>query len=694
MLDRLIKPTLRADPEFQSALIRSGIWVFAAAYIGLGGASEYYRVNAIYYLWLFGSYLVIFAGLLVSIIRRPGWEARRYFSVVVDISATSFAIFLTNEAISPFYLLYIWIFVSYGTRYGKNHLTSASILSFIAYSLVLTAMGEWQENPFEAFFFLLVLIVLPMYQYSLLARLHEARLEAERSNRAKSDFLSNMTHELRTPLSGIVGMSRLLGATALDREQRDYLGSISSSAEHLGTLVHDVLDVSKIEAGELLLHKQSFDLPKLIHGVCVALAPQAQAKGLELICWIDSGLPRQALGDPLRLRQILFNLVGNAVKFTQQGDILVYAHQAEGDAALAGAHLYLEVRDTGIGIPAHALDQVFDKFWQFDGSSTRQFGGTGLGTTIARDLVYLMGGEIGVHSEPGQGSTFWVRLPVLGDAEGVQTPVRQHGLAGLKALIFERNATSLAALVEACVARGMGCRTVGALDELESAVASDNGAERPDVILMADSPSGDGAVYLNTLFSRRLEVRLPVLFLGYNGRLPTMDSPLFHALAKPFTPEMLEQALMELMQPASASLQPIRVAPKQCAAQEDRVSVLVAEDNAINAKVLTALLQDAGCRVVVARDGQEAIEATEQESFALALVDLHMPRLDGMGFARAYRTREPEGVRMPIIALTVTDAPEKRRQCLDCGMDDLLTKPVEVEVLAQLVRRAASPALA
>ena len=203
MLDKIIKPELRAAPDFQSALIRLAIWLFAASFIGLGSASHYYKIIDAYYFWLFGGYLVVFGGLLVSVILRRSWAARRYFSLIVDISATSFTIFLTNEVLSPFFLLYIWIFISYGTRYGKDYLKAASFLSIAAFSLLMIPMDGWTTYTFEAVFMLLSLMLLPLYQHTLLQKLHDARAEAEHSNRAKSEFLSTMTHELRTPLSGL-----------------------------------------------------------------------------------------------------------------------------------------------------------------------------------------------------------------------------------------------------------------------------------------------------------------------------------------------------------------------------------------------------------------------------------------------------------------------------------------------------------
>ncbi|HEC17658.1 MAG TPA: response regulator [Sedimenticola sp.] len=690
MLDQIIKPQLRADPEFQSALIRLAIWLFAASFIGLGSVSHYYRVIDAYYFWLFGGYLVVFGGLLISVILRRGWAARRYFSLIVDVSATTFTIFLTNEVISPFFLLYIWIFISYGTRYGKNHLRAASLLSVAAFSLLLTLMGGWASHTFEAAFMLLSLLLLPLYQYSLLHRLHEARAEAERSNRAKSEFLSTMTHELRTPLSGIVGMTHLLEGTRLTPEQNDYVHSISTAAQHLGALVHDVLDMSKIESGKVELESAPFEIRPVVQGVCAALVSQAVDKGLELVCRVDRRLPREVLGDALRVRQILFNLVGNAIKFTNKGEVLVHARLAAPDEDVDRPHLYLEVEDTGIGIPEHALGSLFERFSQVDASTTRRFGGTGLGTSIARDLARLMGGEIGVRSSLGKGSVFWVKLPLLREGDGAGKPDCPYPLRGLTAAVFEPNAASLAAIVEACGEQGVQCRPVQTIGDFGGVISAAGEQGALDLAIIADSPRGQDLPRIGALVRGHLGQDLPLVYLGYSSRQPPGEKHHCARLSKPFLPEQLWEAMGRALsrQPGEDLPAPAGVDGAPAARDEDaRIHVLVAEDNEINAKVLHAILENNGYRVTVAKDGQEALELTEDMDFQMALVDLHMPRLDGLGFARAYRAREPEGVRMPMIALSVTAPEERKTECLEAGMDGFVVKPVAADMLVALVQR-------
>lgn len=689
---QLIKSDLRNNPEFQSALIRLLIWLFAATYIGLGGATDYYEVDHVYYFWLFGTYLLIFLGLLVSVLLRSVWEARRYFGLLVDISATSFSIFLTSEGISPFYLLYIWIFVSYGTRYGKRHLAAASALSVLAYSIVLLVMGEWQQHTFEAIFFLLLLLVLPLYQYSLLRRLHEAKLAAEDASKAKGEFLSAMTHELRTPLSGILGMAQLLESTRLAPEQDEYVDSILASAGHLGALIHDVLDVSKIEGGMLHLECYPLDFRRLVRGVCSGLSAQALDKELELICWVDSTLPETVKGDELRLRQIMFNLVGNAIKFTDQGEVQVRVRMATADQDIGQPHVCVEVKDTGIGIPEDKLDKVFDRFWQADLSSTRYHGGSGLGTTIAKDLVLLMGGVVGVQSTEGQGTTFWVKLPLLEVAHASSPLLKLPlDLEGRRVLVFETNATSMAAISDACDAVSVELQPITTISALSGAISEVGEGARADLALIADSPSGQDVERIAMLFKEYLGPRFPIVYLGYNSRRSAGRRCSCCQLSKPFTSDQLWRVLESALQlDSKEDCWTLEDPPEIISEDGDEVRVLLAEDNEINAKVISTLLADVGCLVTLAQDGQEALEIAQQKDFDIAFVDLHMPHMDGFEFTRSYRKTECPPRHLPIIALTVNSAEEKKAVCLEAGMDDFLNKPVESDVLLSMVEQYAA----
>jgi len=617
---------------------------------------------------------------------RAAWEARRYFSVFVDISATSCSIFLTNEVISPFFLLYIWIFISQGTRYGKVHLTVASLLSLAAYSLLLTIMNGWQEYTFEAFFLVLSLLVLPLYQHTLLQRLREARAEAERLNQVKSEFLSTMTHELRTPLSGIAGMVSLLQETPLAQDQKDYVDSISKSSKHLGALVDDVLDMAKIESGRIDLESNPVEIRALLQGACSSLMSQALSKKLELICQVDEQLPEMIRGDELRLRQILFNLLGNAIKFTHKGEVVLRAELRAADSDMDDPYLYLEVADTGIGIPEHALATLFDRFAQVDVSTTRRFGGTGLGTAIAQHLTYLMGGEIGVQSTVNKGSCFWVKLPLLRYGAEPQKP-QYPALDGLNVVIFETNATSLAMLVDACKEVGTQCRTARTVGGLRDAVSAATQQGRLDLVIIADSPQEQDFARIAATVRELSRHDLPILYLGYSLRQSLYSLPQKSLLMKPFVPSQLWfQMDQVLLLDQHDSFDAVERQSEPVAIEDRGIHVLIAEDNEINAKVLETILANNGFQVTVAKDGQAALELIENNQYQIALVDLHMPRLDGLGFIRSYRASEGDG-HMPVIALSVTLSEEMKRECLVAGMDEVATKPIMANDLLSLIQR-------
>lgn len=668
------------NPEFQSALVRLGLWFFGVFYIGLGAWTEYYAVDLSLYYLLFSIYLMFFVGVLISVYHWPVMPIRPYLTLVVDISAVSLAIFLTLEAISPFYLVYIWIFVSYGTRYGKVLLMAASIISVVAYNLVLISLDEWAKHTFEAFFFLLLLVVLPLYQYSLLRKLHQARQEAEQANKARGNFLATMTHELRTPLIGILGMTRLMQGTPLDAEQKEYLHSIQSSAQLLRALIGDILDFSKIDANKLELIDEPFDIRHLVHSVSSALANEAQEKHLDFFCWVDPRLPRMLRGDNLRLSQILFNLIGNAIKFTDQGSIILKIAFADADEHLAQSHVLIEVEDTGIGIPEDKQDKIFEMFWQLDASNSRRYGGTGLGTTVARDLSRRMGGDISVRSQVDVGSTFSVRLPLIKD-EGAAIPVIPPLLKDKSILIFETHEQSMKMHLQIVQELGMHAVPVISLNDITPYLD-----QRFDVVLICDSLAG---VPLSQVLSRVeiLEGQPTILLAGYRGRTVGVPSPVSRVLMKPLMADDLAEAIIDPLRERESQRESLSSTLGREVNESSGIQILLAEDNAIAAKVISTLLLQRGHSVHVVKDGQEALEAVAKTQYHLAFIDLRMPRMDGIEFTRRYRATESASHHLPIYALTANTAEDAMQKCLKEGMDGFLNKPVEPDQLDAIIER-------
>ncbi len=700
---------LRENPEFQSALVRIAIWSFAICYIGIGAATDAYEVNLDYYLTLFSGYLVLNLAILISVLIRGEWNARRYLSQIIDIVAVSLAIYLTGDPVSPFYLVYIWIFISAGTRYGRPHLAVAATSAVLSYSAVLMVLEVDAKHRLDVLFHLLVLVLLPLYQDSLLRKLRRARQAAERANKAKGHFLAHMTHELRTPLTGVLGMAQLLRDSPLDAEQKEHVDAIVGSANMLRALIGDILDLSKIDAQKLQLEATLFDLRGPMKEVCDLLQGQALTKGLEMVCDISPEVPERVRGDELRLRQILFNLIGNAVKFTEHGEVVVRAHIGEPIDTLPQRHLVIEVVDTGIGIPADKLSLIFDSFSQADDSTTRRYGGTGLGTTIARDLTELMGGSIEVSSEPGKGSRFRARLPLM-DRDGLPPPPTPDPvLQGRRALIYERDPAMRALITEICRDLGMigfDEYDIGRLAELVQAAGG------VDLLIVADTPDRVDLAAVVATFRRVLDAPVPALLLIYAARRADLGDTDFRYLTKPFLRHELAAAIRGAIAAETLALpaQPPSPSRSTPSAQADvnsppvptrstipsgpaaGVRVLVAEDNDIAAKVITKLLAKQGAEVSLATDGNQALRLalSDEHQFDLAFVDLRMPGLDGIGFTRALRKAEAgeqRKERRVVVALTANAAEDVKNQCLEAGMDAFLTKPVDPTALIEMVRR-------
>lgn len=665
----------RSDTEHEQALVRLAVgtvfffYLLPRALVEPGGMQG---INH-QFLWVMISFLAASLGIFTSIlVHNQGSVARRIIGSLLDSAAVTYFMTETDVYGAPLFLVYIWTTLGNGFRYGPAYLLCSLAFNVIGFGVVLAVSPFWSQFLGAGIGMMIGMTALSLYVLSLVKRMFDALNYAEAANVAKRRFISVVSHEMRTPLNAIIGMSDLLRETALNQDQTDMVQTMSASSRILLGLVEDVLDFSKIESGKLSIEHTDFDVHALINSTCRIIQPQAEGKGLVLQVSIMPEVPPALRGDPHHLRQVLINLVGNAVKFTEQGSVTVHVSllQELDDAV----RLKFSVRDTGIGISAEAQARIFDSFVQADQSTTRRFGGTGLGTTIAKQLVELMGGRMGLESAVGLGSTFWFELG-LQKQPGATAEAGAGELAGRRIMLFGFPAPHRQKLEEA-----LDSWRVETVFTDSAAAALALGDEALHSVLVY-STGNAGAQNL----ARSLgQLRVPLILCADSALWVDADPRAGHgfaaALLLPIERRMLFNVLHSVAAVEEASGTSSVVQLRDYFRRKDpsqRYRIVIADDSITNRQVIGKILERGGHAVTLLEDGEDALDALESAQFDLVILDRNMPGMGGIETLRAIRLMNLGQGRLPVIILSADVTAETREDCMNAGADAFLPKPVE-----------------
>ncbi len=686
----------RPDSEHEQALIRVAIAAglllyFIAIDIVVGEVTQGLVVA--------GAFLPLSLLIFAAILANPGVSRlRRIGATLLDTGMCTFCMAVSGETGAPLYVIYLWVTFGNGFRYGKPYLYHSLVWSAVGFGLVLAMNDYWVENRTLGIGLLVGMIVLGLYVAKLVTRVFDSLHRAEAANQAKRRFLSTVSHEMRTPLNAIVGMNDLLRDTNLNSEQAEMVKAMHEASQSMLKLIENVLDISKIEAGKVNIEETDFDLHSLINGTSGVLAPQAEIRGLQFRAHVMPEVPHALRGDPYHLRQVLYNLIGNGIKFTQSGSVtLSISSLGESEHAV---RLRFAIEDTGIGIAPEAQERIFESFVQADDSTTRRYGGTGLGTTISKQLVEMMGGQIGLNSTPGKGSLFWFELPFKKQMGG-QVPEASLRLNDIRIMLLGFVDSELQGLEQDLATWGARTGRAAGVEGAAARLAEAQSLGHPyHLVLVRESPQIEPNRILGRLRNSRSQKAPPtVLCTPGVSQIRSADAlagGFVAVLEMPFKTRLLFNVIHSATAVQGSQEGVISLSDYYAArdANRRRYQILVAEDNAVNQRVIVGILERAGHRVRVVDDGEQALDVLENERFDVVIMDLNMPELGGLDAARAYRFMDPEAIQVPIIMLSADVTSEAMKECEDAGIDAFLPKPIEarrlLDTIASLIAKRAT----
>lgn len=672
----------RPDSEHEQAILRIVIVGAIWGYMGLLAAPATPELSQ--HALLVSGLALFFLVAVIIFTCLAIWPApnvpRRIVGMVADTGGATFYMFLGEQYGASMIAVYLFVTFGNGFRFGRKHLFICQALSLIGLCSALFFVPFWETHRPIGVGLLVSLIILPLYVSTLLKRIHEARQRAEEANLAKTTFLANMSHEMRTPLNGIVGVADLLSTSSLTHHQAELVALLRNSVSVLRSLVDDVLDISKIEAGHLTTENVPFDVYLAAIELCDVLRPHAESKGIQVNVTLDPRLPYRVCGDPHHLRQVLLNLLGNAIKFTEKGEVSLRVKHISSSPTESIARF--EVRDTGVGIPEDALPRIFERFVQADQSTTRRFGGTGLGTTIAKQLVEIMGGRIGVESVVGTGSTFWFEIPLGTPAPDDLDQKGSEEAESVSVVIVDPlRASEAIALFEAA---GECCSVVSTLDAASALVVDLRRSGRTIRCLASYGlPAADiKAIYglQTTRYPALIVIRDDiavtdtivsigeVTVLSSKASASELANTIHASTLRTHQTESAGNSLSTLFNEGKAG-----------------ATILVADDNSTNQAIIREMLSRAGYNVVLAADGEQALDLFESCRPDLALLDFNMPYRTGCEVVQAIRLMEAPTERTPAIILSASVTPEARERATKSGADAFVGKPFEAANLLRTV---------